>query len=77
MYLTNLIFHHDREQPDYINRDVSRILRILNDRGFTASPFDIRRAWEAYSEEFEASWLVMPSDEDQIFSIIMRYFKTL
>jgi hypothetical protein len=68
-----LVWRHESPSIDW-PEDVARIKSVLEARGYTASDEDIVKAWESYSDSVCAGWLVLPSDDDEIFDAVKREF---
>ena len=43
---------------DIYSSDISRMRGDLNALGMDASPEEIRKAWEAFSEDMAAGWMI-------------------
>lgn len=50
--------------------DVDRIVSACAARGFDISPTDARAAWQHHSDTACAGWLLLPDDDDELFSIV-------
>lgn len=70
-YLTFLYFQD--EVPDHRLADVSTLLKYLGEFGFTASPFDVYQAWDAYSDSLCAGWINLKDDPEENVQILRRY----
>lgn len=53
--------------------DVNRISDIYARRGFTLSRKDAYHAWKQYSDGLAASWMVLPKEEDEVFSRVAKF----
>lgn len=54
--------------------DVARIIRILAERGYSASGMDAQGLWENYSEDYYAAgWIDMPDDDETVWAAIKDY----
>lgn len=73
--MIELHYYNNDPYKDYYYDDIRRILRVLHSKGYTATVDDIVRAWEAHSEDYCAGWLVLPDNDDEIYTNIMRYLK--
>lgn len=59
------------KQPDYIYSldDCRRIQQALLSIGISSSIEDCNDMWEQYSRSLEASWIILP-DNDEIINIL-------
>lgn len=55
--------------------DVERIVGIVLSRGFIISKMDAYQAWCDYSDTFAAGWLILGSNDDQVFDNIMNHLE--
>jgi hypothetical protein len=39
------------------------------------SQYDAQAAWEQHSDDYAASWLILPTDNEQLFNIIIEQCK--
>lgn len=62
-----LIFSDPSPVLDVEKEDVARIVRICADRGYSISPEEALGAWEAYSQDYFASFLELDIDDNLIF----------
>jgi len=50
--------------------DVTRLVRIAAERGYTVSFHDAQWAWEEHSEDFAAGWLILHVADDDNFAVL-------
>ena len=60
---------------DYVppKKDLTRIVRVCWDNGYNITEEEARKAWGMYSADFCATWLLLPSLDEDLFSYIKRY----
>jgi hypothetical protein len=58
------------EPEERHSSDIDRMLNVCEERGYTISRGDARRAWEDYSEVACAGWLFLPEEDDELFAIL-------
>ena len=63
----------DPRYHEFFSDDIDRILNILYDKGYTTTRQDVKQAWEAYSSELAANWIILPEDDEDVFYTIMGY----
>lgn len=52
---------------DFYKTDVERIVAVCADRGYHITSRDAMAAWEKYSDELCAGWLILPRDDADVF----------
>lgn len=50
--------------------DIKRLLKVLYDRGFIASPEQATILWEKYSDSMCAGWMMMSDDDNRVFECV-------
>lgn len=55
--------------------DVGRIIGVCYSKGYMISQYDAQAAWEQHSDDYAASWLILPTDNEQLFNIIIEQCK--
>jgi len=50
--------------------DIERIIRVCATNGFLITARDAQEAWSQYSDNFAASWLMLPEDNEELVAII-------
>lgn len=72
--MPNLVFKEELTSRDLQSaNDIERIVNVCGDAGFTITPRDARRAWEATSESSSANWLNLPDEDDFIVAAVTTY----
>ena len=59
---------------EYIE-DINRIQRLLIDKGYYAENSQCRRIWELHSEDYAATWLQLPINDEKLYESIRPYFE--
>lgn len=57
--------------------DVARMVRVLAERGFEASMIDVEAAWSAHSDDYCATWLFLPTSDDELADTLRNYLVTV
>ncbi len=60
-------------QPLYKCRypeDVKRIMRVAFDNGIVLNAQQAEAVWDAYSDEMDAGWIILPKKNSEIWEII-------
>lgn len=70
------LYYYEQEPEDFREEDITHMLDILQDRGYTSTRTDIRRAWEAYSDSFCAGWLLLPDEDELVFNALLQHMKS-
>jgi hypothetical protein len=55
--------------------DINRIQRLLIDKGYYAENSQCRRIWELHSEDYAATWLELPTNDEKLYESIRPYFE--
>jgi hypothetical protein len=59
------------EEDDYYRSDITRMVRVCREAGYTLSRSAARRIWDQHSARFAAGWLILPErDEDLLQELI-------
>ena len=53
--------------------DCERIVEVFEKRGYSISITDAQTIWEDYSNSMAAGWLMLPADDNDLFSQAMCY----
>lgn len=61
-------------ETDYYYHDCKRIVGVLKARGYYATIEQAKQIWEAFSESMAACWMMLPDDDDDLFSTVSSYF---
>jgi hypothetical protein len=61
--------HVEDLHPD----DTQTIVRVIRAKGYECSPEQARELWQQYSRSFAAGWLVLPEDDEELFTIVNAY----
>lgn len=59
----------------YYSKDVRRIVNVMKDKGIEITPNEADELWDRYSDDFDAQWLGLPNNDNEIFKIIIKYAK--
>lgn len=65
------IYNHHLEYT----KDIERIVKVFADRGYEISSEDALRAWEEFSDSMCAGWMILGSDDEQVFQDCFCYFE--
>lgn len=60
---------------NYHERDCERIVEVLEKNGYQASITDAQTLWEKHSEMYEAGWLHLPEDDDDIWRAVKYHIE--
>ena len=70
-----------KEENEYSNfpypDDVRRIVEVLDSKGIIITPSEADKLWDIHSDEWCASWLILPSNDDELFKIIIEQAKSV
>ena len=61
----------EQEPPKYLD-DCQRIQSVLRKKGYEVSLHECERMWEAYSDSYEAGWLILPDEDDSIADALIE-----
>ena len=53
--------------------DLQLMQTYLNDEHFDAGLADIEAAWTAHSATYEAGWLLIPADPDEVVQALLNH----
>jgi hypothetical protein len=59
---------------EYTN-DIDRIVKIFANKGYEISATDAVRAWELVSNNWEAGWLTLHENDEEVFQDCFSYFE--
>lgn len=55
--------------------DVRRIVELLDSKGIIITPSEAEELWSIYSDDWCAGWLILPSNDNELFRIIIEQAK--
>jgi len=55
--------------------DCKRIQNILEKNGYRASLEDCEKLWDKYSDSMCAGWIILPDDDEDVYSNIRMYIE--
>lgn len=59
-------------------KDIKRIVEVCDQHDIQITPDEAEELWSRYSDtEWCASWLGLPSDDEDLFEIIIEYAKKI
>lgn len=61
---------------DQFRIDVERMLRCANDAGYGLTEDDLVSAWTDYSESLCATWMMLPKENDNLLSILLKHIES-
>ena len=56
-----------------VRQDCERITRVCRSNGVLVCTDNARRAWRAYSNGLSAEWMILPGEDDRLFSEMKEY----
>ena len=56
---------------DSFPKDVDRIVKVMQERGYEISREDAETIWEDCSENWAAGWLILPTSDDELAKEIL------
>jgi hypothetical protein len=56
-----------------VAEDCERIVRVCGERGSTITVEEARQSWRAHSDSLAARWMLLPHDNDRLFSEVALY----
>jgi hypothetical protein len=69
--VTHYVFNPPPPLEERFPDDIDRMVRVLAERGHSASRADLASAWEAHSESYAAGWLSPPEEDDDLVADLM------
>ena len=68
-----------KEENDYENfsypDDVRRIVELFKSKGIIITPSEAEELWDDYSDSMCAGWLILPSNDNELFEIVVEQAK--
>lgn len=58
-------------------KDIKRIVEICEKHDIQITPDEAEELWNWYSDDYCAQWLCLPSDDEDLFEIIIKYAKKI
>lgn len=55
--------------------DVRRIVNAMKKYNIEITPNEAEELWDRYSDDFDAQWLGLPDNDNEIFETIIHYAK--
>lgn len=55
-------------------QDCIRICKVALDHGYYITPLEAQKIWEIYSDSMCASWLILPTSDEDLWFDIRRVF---
>jgi hypothetical protein len=68
--MARLVFRKPDTSFEYED-DIEEMQRVLIANGYEASREDLIACWLDYSESFAAGWMGLPSNDDELLSILL------
>jgi len=71
--MIKLSFNYQPLARDDRVEDVHRLVAIFAKRGFTVAAADMALAWEVYSENLYAGWIILPPSDQSCFDHVREH----
>ncbi len=55
----------------YYTEDINRIIQVMANNGYEITEEQACQAWEKHSEDWAAGWLILPTEDCDIYLDIM------
>jgi hypothetical protein len=68
--MTRLVFRKPQPSFEYED-DIEEMQRVLIANGYEASRDDLIACWTDYSDSYAAGWMGLPSNDDELLSILL------
>lgn len=71
-----LVLPYNEERESYPD-DISRIVKVCRDTGYTVSRSMARRIWENHSDNYAAGWLILPESDADLLAEVLANSKAV